>query len=321
MELANIQHFNQTIGDQAFKLKVLLSEGEPWFRGTDVAGALGYMNKQQALRVNVDADDKSNLEDLRLLEISSPLNAYEKAQIFINESGLYSLILKSKKEEAKMFKRWVTSVVLPQIRRAGKYVANNTSQSSQQEELAASMQQVRRLALENDELELRKLVSVRQAFIDAGEELHAAQRWNFRDGLNNMMISSNGNGQKRLEGQENIANGSSHQLVDAGEFLTRKGFKASDVTRMRSAFGKLAASIKRQEQYLDNNTVLPWKLKNVGGHETKVNVYTLPEELSILEEAFVQLQNAPQYAAAITLRRPTNTSERGRQRTLNWNSN
>ena len=86
------------------------------------------------------------------------------------------------------------------------------------------MQQVRRLALENDELELRKLVSVRQAFIDAGEELDAAQRWSFRDGLNNLMISCNGNGQQRLEGQESIANGSSHQLVDASEFLRRKGF-------------------------------------------------------------------------------------------------
>ena len=101
MQLANIQNFNQTIGDQAFELTALLSNGEPWFRGTDVAGALGYRNKQQALRVHVDADDKSNLEDSRVLESSTPLNAYEKAQVFINESGLYSLILKSKKEEAK----------------------------------------------------------------------------------------------------------------------------------------------------------------------------------------------------------------------------
>ena len=197
MDLANIQNFNQTIGDQAFKLKVLLSDGEPWFRGADVAGALGYRNKQQALRVHVDANDKSNLEDLRLLQSSTPLNAYEKAQVFINESGLYSLILKSKKQEAKTFKRWVTSEVLPHIRQAGYYGANNTSQSSQQGELASSAQQVRRLALENDQLELCKLVSIRQAFIDAGEELDAAQRWHFRDGLNNLMNSSN-----RHESQE-----------------------------------------------------------------------------------------------------------------------
>ena len=59
-------------------MKVLLSDGEPWFRGTDVAGALGYRNKQQALRVHVDVDDKSKLDDLRQLESSSPLNANEK---------------------------------------------------------------------------------------------------------------------------------------------------------------------------------------------------------------------------------------------------
>ena len=90
---------------------------------------------------------------------------------------------------------------------------------------------------------------------------------------------------------------------------------------MRRTFGKLAASIKRQDGGIDKNTVSQWKFKNVGGHETKVNVYKLPEDLSILEKAFTQLQNAPQYAAAITSRRPTNTSERGRQRTLNWNYN
>ena len=98
-------------------------------------------------------------------------------------------------------------------------------------------------------------------------------------------------------------------------------FKTSDVMNMRNTFGELAASIKRQEQGLDKNTVLPWKLKNVGGHETKVNVYKLPEELSILEKPFAQLQNAPQYAAEMTPRRPTSTKDRGRQRTLNWNYN
>ena len=324
MELANIQNFNQTIGNQAFELKVLLSDGEPWFRATDVAGILGYRNKRQAIGVHVDEEDKATLADLMSLDSRLLLCTYEKAQIFISESGLYSLILKSKKQEAKMFKRWVTTEVLPQIRRTGTYEAQrteSTSRASQQGELAASVQQVRRIALENDELELRKLVSIRQAFLDAGEELDAAQRWSFRDGLNNLMNSCNGKGQERLERQESIANESSHQLVDTGEFLTRKGFKASDVKKMRSTFGKLAASIKRQERGLDKNTVLPWKLKNVGGHETKVNVYKLPEELSILEEAFVQLQNAPQYATEMTPHRPASTHDRGRQRTLNWNYN
>ena len=127
--------------------------------------------------------------------------------------------------------------------------------------------------------------------------------------------------QERQASQECIANENSHELIDASEFLTQKGLKASAVKKMRGTFGKLAASIKRQELGLYKNTVSLWKFKDIGGHKTKVNVYKLPEELSILEEAFVQLQNAPQYAAAVTPRRSTNTSERGRQRTLNWISN
>ena len=112
MELANIQNFNQTIGNQAFELKVLLSDGEPWFRGTDVAGALGYKDVKKAIRMHVDEEDKQKLENLRGGEMSPLLNTYEKAQVFIIESGLYSLILKSKKEEAETFKRWVSSVFL-----------------------------------------------------------------------------------------------------------------------------------------------------------------------------------------------------------------
>ena len=261
----------------------------------------------------MDDDDKQKLENLRVVETTPLLNTYEKAQIFINESGLYSLILKSKKEEAKAFKRWVTSDVLPQIRRTGSYVASSLSQSSQQGDFAASTQQVRRLALENDELELRMTVSIRQALIDAGEEIDAAQKWSFRDRLNNLM-----RGHDKLEIADND---SPSKLIDAGEFLAQKGVNAHVVTKMRSTFGKLAAAIKRQKLGLDRNAELPWKLKNVGGHDTKVNVYKLPEECDILEEALVQLENLPQGAAAITPRRPTNTSERGRQRTLNWNSN
>ena len=64
-------------------------------------GALGYKDVKKAIRMHVDEEDKTKLEKLREDEMSPLLNMYEKAQVFINESGLYSLILKSKKEEAK----------------------------------------------------------------------------------------------------------------------------------------------------------------------------------------------------------------------------
>ena len=87
-----------------------------WFKGKDVAEILGYRDTDQAIRYNVDPKDRK----------SFPLNCTGYSQrgrppIFINESGLYSLILSSRLETAKKFKHWVTSQVLPSIRKYGQY--------------------------------------------------------------------------------------------------------------------------------------------------------------------------------------------------------
>lgn len=89
--------------------------GEPWLVGKDVAVALGYSNSKDALMRHVDAEDK------RGSRIPTP-SGNQKMTI-INESGLYSLILSSKLPGAKKFKRWVTSEVLPSIRKTGAYIA------------------------------------------------------------------------------------------------------------------------------------------------------------------------------------------------------
>ena len=86
-------------------------QGEPLFVGKDVAEALGYINVQKAIRDHVDNEDKG------VNEMVTP-GGMQKA-IFINESGLYSLVLSSKLPQAKAFKRWVTAEVLPQIRKTG----------------------------------------------------------------------------------------------------------------------------------------------------------------------------------------------------------
>ena len=90
------------------------AEGETFFVGRDVAKALGYAKPLDALSKHVDADDsaKCGLIDSK---------GRRQLTIVINESGLYSLILSSKLEQARAFKRWVTSEVLPQIRRTGRY--------------------------------------------------------------------------------------------------------------------------------------------------------------------------------------------------------
>lgn len=88
-------------------------EGEPWFVGKDVASVLGYTNPRKALADHVDADDKGVTK-------RDTLGGAQEMTV-INESGLYALVLSSKLPGAKQFKRWVTSEVLPSIRKTGSY--------------------------------------------------------------------------------------------------------------------------------------------------------------------------------------------------------
>ena len=96
-------------------------DNEPWFVGKDVAGILGYANQNEAIQDHVDEDDKLNSKTLS----SQDLELGQRGGWLINESGLYSLVLGSKLESARRFKRWITSEVLPAIRKTGGYV-NNT---------------------------------------------------------------------------------------------------------------------------------------------------------------------------------------------------
>jgi len=96
-------------------------KNEIYFRGKDVATALGYENTAKAIKDHIEEDDKNTLEEL--VNNDSFLTGYhEKITIYINESGLYSLILRSNKEEAIQFKKWITKEVLPSIRKTGQYI-------------------------------------------------------------------------------------------------------------------------------------------------------------------------------------------------------
>ena len=92
-------------------------DGEPLLVGKDVALALGYTNPQKAIRDHVDDEDKTVYETFSVN--GTPI-------VLINESGLYSLVLSSKLPGAKKFKRWVTSEVLPSIRKHGAYMTSDT---------------------------------------------------------------------------------------------------------------------------------------------------------------------------------------------------
>lgn len=110
----------QTFNFEDLPVRKLEVDGEAYFLGKDVANILGYKNGSRDINAHVDAEDK--------LTYQISTSGQRRNQTIINESGLYSLIFSSKLESAKRFKRWVTSEVLPQLRRTGTYSINPTIQ-------------------------------------------------------------------------------------------------------------------------------------------------------------------------------------------------
>lgn len=103
------------------EVRTVTINDEPWFVGKDVAQVLGYQNPQKALRDHVDDDEKT---------VNESFTVNGTQAVLINESGLYSLILSSKLPGAKEFKRWVTSEILPSIRKHGAYMTPETLQAA-----------------------------------------------------------------------------------------------------------------------------------------------------------------------------------------------
>lgn len=106
-------NYRYLVTQSSENIRTVTIDGEPWFVGKDIAQALGYVNTRKALVDHVDAEDKgvTNCDTL----------GGTQRMVVINESGMYSLILSSKLPSAKKFKHWVTSEVLPAIRKTGHY--------------------------------------------------------------------------------------------------------------------------------------------------------------------------------------------------------
>lgn len=105
-------------------IRTMEFNGQPWFVGKDVAGVLGYTDTNKAIAMHVDEDDKLNDKTASSLG--------QRGGWLINESGLYSLVMSSKLSTAKQFKRWVTSEVLPSIRKTGGYIAGQETLSPEE---------------------------------------------------------------------------------------------------------------------------------------------------------------------------------------------
>ena len=148
--------------------------GQPWLVGKDVAEALGYKNTKDALERHIDDEDKRQNDGVVIHDSIGR----EQHPVIINESGLYSLILSSKMPKAKAFKHWVTSEVLPAIRRDGVYQSVKAQQHIEQleatnERLTAAIQ-----AVSTAKAELAEVTAMRDNFIkDRDDFKEHFQKW------------------------------------------------------------------------------------------------------------------------------------------------
>lgn len=169
------------------EIRTIIESGEPWFVGKDVAEILGYSNPRKAVIDHVDEEDKMDGVTIR------DSIGRKQIPVLINESGLYSLILSSKLPNAKEFKKWVTSEVLPSIRKNGGYIAGQETMSDD-ELMARALQVAQNKILERDkQIETMKPKAI---FADAV----AASHTSILIGDLAKLISQNGVniGQKRL---------------------------------------------------------------------------------------------------------------------------
>lgn len=102
------------------EVRIIIENNIEWFNANDVCKALEYKNSREALRKHVDSDDVTKRDTI----LNTGLGDYKGEINYINESGLYSLIFGSKLEKAKKFKKWITSEVLPSIRKHGAYATD-----------------------------------------------------------------------------------------------------------------------------------------------------------------------------------------------------
>ena len=147
------------------EIRTVTINNEVWFVGKDIAEALGYSNSRKALTDHVDDEDKNDGVTIR------DAIGREQTPTVISESGMYSLVLSSKLPTAKKFKRWVTSEVLPSIRKNGGYIAGQENMSDDELMAKALMVAQNKIAERDKQIERMK---PKEIFADAVSASHTS---------------------------------------------------------------------------------------------------------------------------------------------------
>ena len=145
--LAPTQAFDFAPG---MSLRAIVRDGQPWFVAKDVCAALGYINGPKAIADHTEEDERNSIT-LRTGKRGNPIRAV------ISESGLYSLILRSTKPEAKDFRRWITGTVLPTLRQAGLYIAGQEKPITDDLTLSELMEQITAIQAKVDAINSAKV--------------------------------------------------------------------------------------------------------------------------------------------------------------------
>lgn len=207
-------------------LRAITKDNEPWFVAKDVCDSLGFDTKRKgtgAFLSHIDMSEKTTLDS-----IGGSCGGMHPQTTLINESGLYSLILKSRKPEARAFKKWVTSVVLPAIRKDGVYVKGEEKVASGEmtedelisRALLAVQAKVQRLEKEREELlpqaeGYRKFLSVEgsETITEVAKNLGVGPRALAESLVRSKVLYRRGDASPLLPNQEHLA---------AGRFVVRQ---------------------------------------------------------------------------------------------------
>ena len=220
----------QLFADKGFKIRVIMRLGDPWFVAKDACDCLEIADVSQACK-NLDDDEKQVVARSPELSLLFTESSNAPTMTLISESGLYALVMRSNKPKAKVFRKWVTSEVLPSIRKTGGYGIRTVDDMINDPDTAIRLlTQLKILRLQNDQLEMERDEAIRtKAMIGSSREATA-------------MNTASQKSKECEKLREQIGDSKTYKAVTAITWLPDY-FNMSN----RGLYGSLAANLKKIE--------------------------------------------------------------------------